>query len=273
MKKTDSARTHYCVLYTQTLRQWEVTEAFRRVLPDGEGEVFYPCVELWWHGEKTTRFKPLFPGYLFIRSEMEPSDLHYLILKRRSDILSFVKELRISEIRTGVEFGVDETDSDVIDLSDEEASFFDYLLGFDYDPELDRRREEAAREGKLYLPPESETQDGVGDADLEMALHRRRLHLPPRGVLQMSFGYREGGRIVIMDGPLRGHEDRIVDYKPRDRKAYLDIRIGNTVAKAGVILLGKRVWFPKDDESPDILDDGTEIDCRELTRLLNSRLK
>lgn len=128
-------------------------------------------------------------------------------------------------------------------------------------------------EGKLYKPLTEQKEPLVGKgrekAALEAELRRRKKRVPQKGVVQMSFGYRENGRYVIMDGPLRGHESRIVDYKPKDQKAYLNISIGSRITKVGMIILGKKVWFPKDKDGPDILSDGTEIDCRELRRIMN----
>lgn len=271
INESKDKRSHYCVLFTQTLKQWDVTEIIRRTLPEGKGEVFYPCVEMWWHGLEKTKFKAFFPGYVFIRSDMETADLHQLVQRNRRNMLSFVKELRISERKTAGEEVFD--DGDIIDLSDEEAAFFDYLLGFEFDAELDKRREEAEKEGQLYRPLTEQKELLSGESRertaMEAELRRRKKRIPQKGVVQMSFGYRENGRYIIMDGPLRGHENRIVDYKPKDQKAYLNISVGSRITKVGMIILGKKVWFPKDKDVPDILSDGMEIDCRELTRIMN----
>lgn len=273
MKNEDKDKAHYCVLFTQTLKQWDVTEMIKRALPEGKGEVFYPCVEMWWHGLEKTKFKAFFPGYVFIRSEMETADLHELIRRNRKNILSFVKELRISEEKMAREGAFNGNETDIIDLSDEEAEVFDYLLGFEFDAELDKRREEAQKEGQIYKPlgeqKEELSKRDQEKATIEAELWRRKKRVPQKGVVQMSFGYRENGRYVIMDGPLRGHEDRIVDYKPKDQKAYLNISIGDHITKVGMIILGKKVWFPKEKNVPDILPDGTEIDCRELMRIMS----
>lgn len=262
------AKNHYVVLFTQYLKQWNVTETLRRALPEGNGEVFYPCVELWWHGENRTRYRPLFPGYVFIRSEMETADLHDLIRRERRGILSFVRELGISEKRLGGEdaFGND----GIIDLTDEEAEFFDLLLGFRFDADLDRRKEEAWKTGKFYLAPDEISQvQKERNAIREEFERRKKKRLPEKGVVQISFGYKEKGRFVVMDGPLRGNEDYIRDYKVKDQKAYLSIAVAGHATKAGLILLGKRVWFPEDRDAPDLLADGTEVDCKNLSRLMS----
>ncbi len=279
--ETAGKQAHYCVLYTQALKQWKVSETLKRALPEGEGEVFYPCRELWWHGRRETVFRPLFPGYVFIRSGMDRAALHKAVFQTRREILSFVKELGVSARRAAGEdaFG---GDTDIIDLTDEEAEFFDFLLGFTFDADLDRRREEAAEEGRFYKPagncsqtvgPAEENTDAA-PIDEEKAitaeLRRRKKQIPQKGVVQMSFGYLEGGRYVIMDGPLKGHEDHIKDYIAKDKKVCLDIGIGGKLATVGMTLLGKKVWFPKDKSSPDILPDGTVFDTRELARIMMS---
>ncbi len=58
---------------------------------------------------------------------------------------------------------------------------------------------------------------------------------------------------------------KVVDVNVRQRKAYLDISINGHVAKAGLYIMGKRHYFPNDDNAPFILSDGAEVDTRELS--------
>lgn len=272
---------HYCILFTQTLKQWEVTEAIQKALPEGKGEVFYPVVELWWRGSQTTRYRAMFPGYVFIRSELGTTELHELIRQHRRDILSFVKELHVNEKRmNGENVFADELsggmdgESGLIDLDDEEAEFFDCLLGFEYDDDYEERRKRAEEEGLLKPEPISEpekplTKGEREEAAMEAELHRRRKRLPQKGVVQISFGYKEDGRYIVMEGPLRGNEHRIVDYRPRDQKAYLDVSLGGRAAKVGLIILGKRAWFPEDKDAPDMLADGMEFRSEDLLEMMS----
>lgn len=42
MEKKDmnnGGKAHYCLLYTQILKQWKVSETFQRTLPEGKGDV------------------------------------------------------------------------------------------------------------------------------------------------------------------------------------------------------------------------------------------
>lgn len=202
--------------------------------------MFYPCVELWWNGLEENVIKPLFPGYIFIRSDMEPAELHDLVRKHRGEVLSFVKELHLAEKKAAGEdpFAERGKEPAVFDLSDDEAEFLDFMLNFRYeDHEISK---EAAKPQKV----------------LDV------------GVLRMSYGYREGKRCVIMEGPLKGYEDHIADVNARDRKAYLDIKINGQAVRAGLELKGKKYWFPDDKHASAVLEDGTEVDPAEIARLM-----
>lgn len=266
----------YCVLYTQVLKQWEVYEVIRKSLPEGRGTVFYPCVELWWNDTVNTVIRPLFPGYVFIRSDMGRAELHDLIMRRRRDILSFVKELKLSELKGagGVPGDMDETL--LIDLSEEEAEFLDFMLNFRYEEEPGK--EQAGN----VLKEEAALTEGEGGGDEISAVRkpagpqgevfgeRKTGKIPKEGVLQMSYGYCENGKCVVMEGPLKGYEERIVRVDRRKKKAYLDLEVNGHVAKAGLVLLGKGYWYPKDKSAPAVLEDGTEIDPAGIARKMMS---
>ncbi len=249
----------YCVLYTQVLKQWEVYEVIRKSLPEGRGTVFYPCVELWWNDNVDTVIRPLFPGYVFIRSDMGRAELHDLIVRRRRDILSFMKELKLAEQKNAGGVPGDMDDSLMIDLSEEEAEFLDFMLNFRYE----EPGEEAAGSdaGRVELPAgapgESSGQRKIGKVSRE-------------GVIRMSYGYYENGKCVVMEGPLKGYEERIVRVDRRKKKAYLDLEVNGHVAKAGLVLLGKGYWYPNDKSASAVLEDGTEIDPAGIARKMMS---
>ena len=85
----------------------------------------------------------------------------------------------------------------------------------------------------------------------------------------MSYGYMDGRKCVIMDGPLRGKEEQIKDIDQKEKTAYLKFQIGGKPTRAGLMVLGKKLWFPEDRQAPDILPDGTVIDCAGLARVMN----
>lgn len=254
----------YCVLYTQVLKQWEVCEVIRKSLPEGRGTVFYPCVELWWNDTVDTVIRPLFPGYVFIRSDMGRAELHDLIVRRRKDILSFVKELKLSEQKNAGGVPVDMDDALLIDLKEDEAEFLDFMLNFKYRED----GEEAVTEKNPVAEGKAETEQFAGTEGRGRKGKARKV--PEKGVIRMSYGYCENGKYVVMEGPLKGYEERIVSVDRRKRKAYLDIEINGHLAKAGLGLMGKGYWFPKDKYVPTVLEDGTEIDPVEIAKKMMS---
>lgn len=249
------------MLFTQTLKQWDVTESLKRALPEGRGTVFYPCVELWMGSLGQTVVEPLFPGYVFIRSDMGRYQLHDFIRDRRREVLAFIKELHISERRVAGDEGEDDA---ISDLNDEEAELLDFMLGFCREDKAGAHSPEAGEgdaEQQILKAGESEATAGLTDKGKR--IWRRKL--PESGVLGMSYGYKDkNGGIVVMEGPLKGHENRIVDVNVRDRRAYLDLRVGGRMARAGLTIKGKKYWYPNDKASPDVLGDGTAVNCRDI---------
>lgn len=250
-------KCRYCVLFTQTLRQWEVTETIRKRLPEDRGTVFYPCVELWMGSLGRTVVEPLFPGYVFIRSDMGRNELHEFIRERSKEVLSFIRELHFSEEKAGGEAGFHEDDT-LTDLSEEEAEFLDFMLGFRYG------KEEQGTENQ-YL----EIKAGDIEKNGKKIWDRK---IPALGVMAMSYGYREkNGRCVVMEGPLQGLENHIVDVNPKDRRAYLNFKIGGRCARVGLELRSKRYWYPKDKKTSAVLGDGTEINLKEVAAAMMGR--
>lgn len=260
----------YCVLYTKVLKQWEVCEVIRKSLPEGRGTVFYPCVELWWNDTVDTVIRPLFPGYVFIRSDMGRAELHDLIVRRRKDILSFVKELKLSEQKNAGGIPGDMDDALFIDLKEDEAEFLDFMLNFKYreDGEEAVTEKSPAEEEKAETEQFAEIEQFAGTEGRSRKGKARKI--PEEGVIRMSYGYCENGKYVVMEGPLKGYEERIVSVDRRKRKAYLDIAINGHMAKVGFGLMGKGYWFPKDKYVPAVLEDGTEIDPAEIAKKMMS---
>ncbi len=277
----NGGKTRYYVLFTQTLKQWDVTEAIRRTLPEGRGTVFYPCAELWMGSLGQTVVEPLFPGYVFIRSDLDQYEMHDFIRGRRREVLSFIKELRISERKTAGETAAVEGDGAVADLKEEEAELLDFMLGFRMEgkavPQAGGEKETgsggtestgAGSSGTENAGAGSSGPDGIKAAGTPGKKVRSR-KLPSCGVLGMSYGYKDrDGRYVVMEGPLKGHEDRIADVNPRDRRAYLDLEVGGRRARVGLTVRGKKYWYPGDKASPDVLGDGTVVDCREVAEAM-----
>lgn len=272
MKQNDKHHSsHYCVLYTQTLKQWEVTTVLKKKLPEGRGTVFYPCIELWRHDRKATEIRALFPGYLFIRSDMEPEELHHFIGEHRRDVSSFIKELRISEKKISGSDAAEQADEVNeyqyirMDLKEDEKAFLDFLLACG--------NEDTGQEAG----GDAEVKDGTCREDTRKAGICKNsdgeesvaaLRIPTEGVLRMSYGYREGGKYVVMKGPLKEYQSRIARVNAHDRKAYLDIKINGRAVRAGFEVKPKRYWFPDDSDAPMVLHDGTEVNLENLRNMM-----
>lgn len=251
----------YCVLYTQVLKQEKLRDVLKTELPEGRGTVFYPCMEVYRRGSAGGRNEivPVFPGYIFIRSDMGADELHRFIGNCRGEIGTFIREISLCEQRAaGIPlFEESETEMDrytLSDLREEEAAFMDFLLGVDSTGEGTGGNTEAA--------PESRLQDSED--------HGKRVPAA-EGLLRMSYGYREGDKkYKVMEGPLRAYESHIRDVSVRDRKAYLDFEIQGRIVKAGFEIRPKRFWFPEDREAPEVLSDGTEVNLNELIRAMTN---
>lgn len=261
-RKGQARKSRYCVLFTQTLKQWDVTETIKRALPEDRGVVFYPCTELWMGSLGRTVVEPLFPGYVFIRSDMGRRELHEFIRSHQREIFSFVKELWLT---SGMHaFGEDEFGSSedmLTDLTEDESELLDFMLEFRYGDGMTTQTDNDGSKDAA----EQTTDTG------KKIWHRK---IPEYGVLPMSFGYREkDGKYVVMEGPLKGHEDRIVDVNLKDRRAYLNLKVGGKWARVGLEIRSKSYWYPKENGLPTVLSDGSEINCEDIAAAMMSHNK
>ena len=239
-------RFRYYILDTTVDKQVVLRSSLMRTLPSDHGVVFYPCMEAYRRdaGGKIV-VKALFPGYMFIRSDLDLVTMHEFIAKNRFFVSAIIRELGLGERKAAGEqtqlIG-DSMDFDfrLDDVSEEESRFLDFLLGID---------------------------ESGGNLSKEADEQVKRRNLPTQGILRMSYGYREGNRYVVMKGPLRAYENHIAKVNRHDRKAYLDIKINGKPVKAGFEVKPKRYWFPDDSDAPVVLADGqTEVDVEALAR-------
>ncbi len=273
---------HYCVLGTQVLKQWEVTKVINQALPGGCGEIFYPCVELWLNGKEKSVIKPLFPGYLFIRSNLGFGQLHELIRQHRPYVESFIGELHLNMRKNAEDYDdyiCAKPDEFVFtDLSDDEAQFLDFVLNFtgrDEDAGCGNIGEvRKAGFGSGYAGERSAQVGGQGNTANraeestigKSASSSVSKKLPERGVFRLSYGYRENGKYVVMEGPLKGREEHIVTADIRDHKAYLDVKINGHLTRVGLMIKPKKNWFPDEADAAEVLADGRETDIEKLKR-------
>lgn len=247
-KQVSGMKYHYCVLYTNVLKQAELSSVLKKALPENRGTVFYPCMECYRRdaGGKM-EIRPIFPGYIFIRSDMGSVELHEFIRKNHGGIMAYMRELKLSQRKASGEEAVfpdrstDNLEYGLSDLTEEEAEFLDFLL------DVDNTGGEIRGSGSL--------EDGGGDAPVE-------------GLLKMSYGYKEGSHYKVVEGPLRAYEDHIAGVNRHDKKAFLDFEINGKVVRAGFDVMPKRYWFPEDKDTPEVLTDGTEVDLQALVKAM-----
>ena len=121
---------HYSVLFTRTEKQSEMQKALSAVFPEGRGKIFLPMREYYRRDKKENDLKPLFPGYLFVYSDMGRKELHEFLLEHRVKVASFLKELGRygQELPEGQEASKEDT---AADLTEEESRFLDTVLDED----------------------------------------------------------------------------------------------------------------------------------------------
>lgn len=294
-KENEVNRYKYCVLYTTVMKQERLLKLLKKRLPEERGVAFAPMMESYRRdGGKTLELKPLFPGYIFIRSDMKAGELHAFIQKYRPEFMSYIKELWLSEKLASGEIGSESrssrrkqaeidsssgetgTDSEppdpfdmkISDLTDEEARYLDLLLDFDRTggelaPDVIRymfdKDEDTGVEA--MMPRDDRTADDYDATSIDAST---------AGLLRMSYGYRDNGKWIVMKGPLRAFQDHIKDVNKHNKKAFLDIKIGGRIVRAGFDVKPKKYWFPEDEKAPEVLDDGSELDIDGLVRSMTT---
>ena len=117
--------------------QWEKQEklkaALERFFPKDRGRVFLPDMEWWRRGKNELERKRLFPGYVFIRSDMSVWEMHNFVSEHRSDVWTFVRELGIYEKQVSGEKEPERDAGDsaayeIRDLTKEETGYLDSML-------------------------------------------------------------------------------------------------------------------------------------------------
>ena len=234
----DKQKKHrYCILYIPEGEQQKLVNILKKYIPTGRGEAFYPCMEYYRRDVKKVMVKPIFPGYVFLYTDLNIKEVHSLIRERRAEIGSGMRELALAnEWLTDKDFLFLKSDDDEIyelsDVNDGEAEFLDYL-----------------RKGN--------------------------------GLLAMSSGYEVVERIpgkrknkkeeirktyIVMEGPLKVYENKIVKIDKHERRAYLEFEINGSRAQAGFNCLPKAHWFPDKNTRIVRFEDGTEADLTELEK-------
>ncbi len=209
----------YHIIFTNTGKQKALLLALSGFWDRERGRVFIPMREYWIRKDRQLGVKPIFPGYIFFKTDMGRRELHEFIRQNRRDINAFVRELQNRELKDSG-LGVEEVfpediQDDLPELSSVESELFDNVLD-------------------------------------------------EEGVWRMSGGCRRHGQLIVMDGPLKIYADRIKEVDRHNREAVLDMDFRGHRIVAGLELKPVRTYFPEDKDAPDMLEDGTEVDLKDL---------
>lgn len=122
----------YCVLYMQGTEQHRLKSIIEKYLPQGRGEVFIPRMELYRRGEKEIKEVSIFPGYVFLYTDMSIREVHEMLNGCRVELNSALRELALRERRMsgqGFPYGEEEDGAlrEMSDLDEEETEFLDLL--------------------------------------------------------------------------------------------------------------------------------------------------
>ena len=220
---------NYCVIYTAANSLMDMTKLLKNSIPAKHGTVFCPMMEVWRRGkEKGCKTVPLFPGYLFIRSDLSVHEIHSLVRKRRYELITFARELGLKSHCSDDQDQGDEIR--VNDLTEEEAAFMDFVMEIDSVQNPDNYVEGLLRMSYGYK---------------EMLRDSKGNTVP---------------HVHVVEGPLAGMEEHIVKVNQHDRKAYLDLKINGKAVRAGLEIIPKRQFFDENTDIPAVLIDGIEID-------------
>lgn len=265
-KKT---RFHYCVLFTQVAKQARLTEVLKEALPKERGTVFYPCMEYYRRDCGQNAIKPIFPGYIFVRSDMNAAELHEFIKKNRDKAGTYVRELGLRAQMEGLggenihdNYFSDEKDEfGLKDLTEDESRFMDFLLGIvvsDVDDDADENNKSDSNNSNGCDADGNPACDGVDSDDLEdefddfVEFEEYEDEEPSSatgfsdGLLRMSYGYQENGKYIVMEGPLKVFQNKIIDVNKHDRKAFLNFEVNGYQVRAGFEVKPKKYWFPEE---------------------------
>ena len=118
----------YCILYIQDGEQHKLLGLLERHLSKDRGEAFYPCMEYYRRGEKKILTKAIFPGYVFLYTNLDIREVHQLVVGHKSELNAGMRELALAGLRVSdPDIIYKEDPGGVCDLSDVSAEEEDYL--------------------------------------------------------------------------------------------------------------------------------------------------
>lgn len=122
----------YSVLYIPDTEQHKLKSTIEKRLPKGRGEAFIPRMEMYRRGEKEIKEITIFPGYVFLYTDMDIREVHEMLKDCRAELNFILRELALQERRASDrEFLYGETEDGALlelsDLDEEETEFLDIL--------------------------------------------------------------------------------------------------------------------------------------------------
>lgn len=177
---------HYHILRASHEKQHEICNQLQLRLPTVHGRVFLPMWEYYRRDRECIEKKPMFIGYIFVRTDLVRSELYDICRSLARPVRAHL-ENDVNNLWT-------KEDDSLLDLTEDEEAFFDAVLD---------------------------------DAGIE----------------RMSRGYiGSDGRAVVMEGPLKELADRIAKLDKRNWLAWLDMKVGDQLIKAGLEICERDIW-------------------------------
>ena len=125
-------RFRYCVLYIPDTEQHKLKGIIEKHLPKERGEAFIPRMELYRRGEKEIKETTIFPGYVFLYTDMDIREVHEMLKGCRTEQKFILRELALKERwANDRDFLYGEAEDGTLlelsDLNEEETEFLNIL--------------------------------------------------------------------------------------------------------------------------------------------------
>lgn len=127
-----TGKARYSVLYVPGTDQQKAKNILEKQLPRERCRVFIPRMEMYRRGDKEIRETAMFPGYVFLYTDMDIREVHEVLNGCRREMGTFLGELALRERRAGDPSFWHEGEEDpalyeLSDLDEEETEFLDVL--------------------------------------------------------------------------------------------------------------------------------------------------
>lgn len=132
MKSLSEKKFRYCVLYVQGMEQQKFKRMIEENLFEKKSEVIIPRMEIYKRGKKKVDEICIFPGYVFIYTDLNMKEIHELLKCSQTERDFAFKELALRERRMdNPNFLYEDKKNDgmygLSDLNNEETEFLDML--------------------------------------------------------------------------------------------------------------------------------------------------